>query len=178
MRTFILSIRVSFVLSVLIDNIGMFTVEMLINAYARNLHFIKTHTKGFTQADALRQPQPSGNCANWIVGHIAAYRSKVLEHLALDPVFDTAQAARYQANTPPVLGEEPGIAILDDLLEAIELAQTRIEHGLQHFTPIRAAEMTQIGPWNMTRAEAVLFLMRHESYHTGQLEFLSELARA
>ncbi len=155
----------------------MFTVEMAINAYARNLFFIKNHTKGFTHADALLTPQANGNCANWLLGHIAAYRNKVLDHLELAPIFDVAQAERYQANSAPVLADGPDIAQLDDLLEAIEIAQGRIEHGFRQFNPARAAEMTKIGPWDMTRAEATLFLMRHEAYHTGQLELLAELAR-
>jgi uncharacterized damage-inducible protein DinB len=155
----------------------MFTVDMVINAYARNLFFIKNHTQGFSHADALLQPHARGNCANWVLGHIAAYRDKVLDHLGLPAVFGAA-AARYQANTPPVLSDGPDIAQLGVMLEAVETAQGRIEQGLRAFAPERAAEVITFAQREMTRAEAVLFLLRHEAYHTGQLELLAELPKS
>jgi hypothetical protein len=42
--------------------VGMFYVDMLINAYARNQLFIKTHTQGYTHNDALLQSHARGNC--------------------------------------------------------------------------------------------------------------------
>jgi uncharacterized damage-inducible protein DinB len=155
----------------------MFTAEMVINAFARNLFFIKHYTQGFSHADALLQPHARGNCANWILGHIATYRNTILEHLGLPPAFDPQTAKRYVANTPPVLADGPDIARFDDILAAIEHAQTQIEAGIRAFDPARAAEMTQFGPREMTRAEAVLAAMRHEALHTGQLELLSELPK-
>jgi hypothetical protein len=42
--------------------VGMFHVDMLINAYARNQFFIMTHTQGYAHNDASLQPQACGNC--------------------------------------------------------------------------------------------------------------------
>jgi uncharacterized damage-inducible protein DinB len=153
----------------------MLTLSSLAAPYARNLFFVKNHTKDLSHADALLTPHPKGNCANWILGHIAAYRNKILEHLGAQPTLDERQADRYQANSAPVLGDEPGIAQLDVLIAAIESAQSRIEDGLRNLSAERAAEVTKVGAWDMTRAEALLFLLRHEAYHTGQLELLAEL---
>jgi uncharacterized damage-inducible protein DinB len=155
----------------------MFTAEMLINAYARNLFFIKQFTNGFSHADALLQPHARGNCANWILGHIAAYRNLALDHLGLPPVFASAQAARYAAGSAAVLADAPDIAPLDVILAAISAAQVQIENGLRAFDAARAAELTTFGPREMTRAEAVFAAMRHEAFHTGQLELLAELAK-
>ena len=66
----------------------MISADFVINAYARNLHFIKTYTEGFSQADSLIQPPAKANCANWIVGHIAAYRNRLLDVLGQPPVID------------------------------------------------------------------------------------------
>jgi hypothetical protein len=155
----------------------MFTVDMVINAYARNLFFIKNHTKDFSHADSLLQPHARGNCANWVLGHIAAYRDKVLDQLGLPAVFGQ-RADRYQINTPPVLADGPDIVQLADIVNAIESAQAQIEHGLRTMSPERAAEGVTFAQREMTRAEALLFLMRHESYHTGQLELLAELPKS
>jgi hypothetical protein len=155
----------------------MFTADMVVNAFTRNLFFIKHYTQGFSHADALLQPHARGNCANWILGHIAAYRNVVLEHLGLPPTFDPQAARRYVANTPPVLADGPDIARLEDILAAIEQAEARIGPGIRACPPARAAELTQFGPREMTRAEAVLAAMRHEALHTGQLELLAELPK-
>jgi uncharacterized damage-inducible protein DinB len=158
----------------------MFTPDLLINAFARNLHFIKTHTAGFTQADSLRQPPFKGNCANWIVGHIALYRNTILEHLLQAAAIDPVQAQRYKAGSEPVLGDEPGLATIDAIIAALETAQARIAAGLPALTPERGAEMIKFGtlPNPISRAETMIFLLRHEAYHTGQLEILAEMVKS
>ena len=45
------------------------------------------------------------------------------------------------------------------------------------FSYARAAELITLGSFTMSRADFMVFYMRHEAYHTGQLEFLSALAR-
>ena len=157
----------------------MFSASFLINSYARNLHFIRTHTAGFSQADALRQPPFRGNCALWIVGHIALYRNTVLEQLQQAPTFDPALAQRFKAGSAAVLGEEPGLAQLSNMLTALDASQERIAAILPAFDATRAAELIRFGSLTdpLTRAETLLFLMRHEAYHTGQLELLAEMTR-
>ena len=52
----------------------MITAENLIAMYARNVLFIKQLTEGLTHIDSLAQPPVPGNCMNWVMGHIVAYR--------------------------------------------------------------------------------------------------------
>ena len=156
----------------------MITAEQLGAMYARNLMFIHEKTAGFSHADALLQPPVPGNCTNWIVGHIAVYRNRILGFLGREPTLDPAIGARYVRDSPPVLGDEPGIGQLADLLAALDAAQGRLEAALRELTPERAAETVGFGQFSMSLAEMLLFLLRHEAYHTGQLELLHELAQA
>ena len=113
----------------------MFTIDTLINAYARNLYFIKTHTTGMTHADSLAQPPLKGNCANWIVGHITLYRNTVLKDLGQPSVFPDDIALRYRAGSEPVLHDEPGLAQLPALLAALDASQDMLAAGLRALTP-------------------------------------------
>ncbi len=157
----------------------MFTIDTLINAYARNLYFVKTHTAGMSHADSLTQPPIKGNCVNWIVGHIALYRNTVLKDLGQPSVFPDEIALRYRAGSEPVLHDEPGLAQLPALLAALDASQDALAAGLRALTPERGSEMITFGTVPpMPLSESVVFRLRHEAYHTGQLELLAELQRS
>lgn len=156
----------------------MFTADFIINAYARNLHFIKQRTDGFTHADSLIQPPAPGNCANWIVGHIATYRNRILTILEEEPALDPQLAVRYARDSVPVLGEEPGLARFEMLIEAIAAAQPHIAIGIERLTPVQAERIVSYPPMTLSAAEWMVSLLRHEAYHTGQLELLQEVVKA
>jgi hypothetical protein len=147
----------------------MMTEGMLFN-FGRNMVFLREKTEGLTQAESVLQPPwPGLNCLNWQVGHIAAFRNRLLQLLGEEPTLDPAIAQRYGAGSEPVLGDGPGIGQLDELLRAIEEAQERIVAALPRMTAERAAEHLSAGQFSMTIGEWVMFYMRHEGYHIGQL---------
>ena len=156
----------------------MFTATFIVNAYARNLNLIQQMTGGFTHADSLVQPPAPGNCANWIVGHIAAYRNRILTILEEESTLDPQLAQRYARDSAPVLGEEPGLARFEMLIEAIVEAQPRIAMGLELLTSHHAERVVTYPPMTLTVAEWMISLLRHEAYHTGQLELLQEVVQA
>ena len=156
----------------------MFTADHLITMYARNLFFIKQLTEGFSHADSLVQPPVPGNCANWVVGHMAAYRERIMTILDQPSVLDEQFVTRYARDSQPVLGDEPRISQFADLLHAIEVAQESLAVGLRNLTPEQAARVLSFGQLKMSVAEWMLFLLRHEAYHTGQLELLQEVVKA
>ncbi len=155
----------------------MLTADSLINSYARNLYFIKQLTADFTHTDSLVQPPAAGNCANWVVGHILAYRNRILAILGEAPVLDDTIAARYARDSRPVLEDEPGLAQFEAMVQALELAQDKLAAGMQRLTPAAAEQVLTFGQFSMSAAEWVLFLLRHEAYHTGQLELLQEVVK-
>jgi hypothetical protein len=151
--------------------------NILAEMYARNLAQVKGFAEGLSHTQSLIQPPAGWNCMNWIVGHIAFYRNRILGILELPPTLDPAIAVRYPRDSAPVLGDEHGIGQLADLVAAIEASQPGLAAGLAALTGARAAETITLGSFTMSRADFMVFYMRHEAYHTGQLEFLSALAR-
>ncbi len=149
----------------------MMTEGILFN-FGRNLIFIREKTEGLTHAESILQPPfPGLNCLNWQVGHIASFRDRLLVLLGCEATLDQAVAQRYAAGSAPVLGDEPGIGQLDDLLRAIGVAQERLLDAIPKIAPERAAEVFGAGQFTMTIGEWVMFYMRHEAYHIGQLHF-------
>ncbi len=46
---------------------------------ARTIHgVVRRCVDGFSQEESLIQPQPEGNCLNWVVGHLLHVYDKVL----------------------------------------------------------------------------------------------------
>lgn len=154
----------------------MFSPDAVVHAYRRNLELIQQQMDGLTHAESLLQPPADWNCAHWIVGHIACYRNAILAELDEAPTLAPETAKRHGFGSPPVRGEEPGLARLADLLRAIAAAQPGIERGIGALTPARAAEVVGSERFRMPRQERLVFLMRHEAFHGGQLEFLRALA--
>ncbi|HEY8600951.1 MAG TPA: DinB family protein [Thermomicrobiales bacterium] len=149
----------------------MMTDGILFNL-TRNMVFLHEKSDGLTHAESLLQaPFPGNNCLNWTVGHIAAFRNRMLQFAGVEPTLDAAIAERYAPNSAPVLGDEPGIGQLADLLRAIDTAQERLITALPTISPERAAEVVDRGMFTMKVGEWLLFLLRHEAYHIGQLHF-------
>jgi uncharacterized damage-inducible protein DinB len=147
----------------------MMTEGLLFN-FGRNMIFLREKTEGLTHAESVLQPPwPGLNCLNWQVGHIATFRNRLLRMLGEEPTLDAAIEQRYVPGSAPVLGDEPGIGRLDELLRAIEAAQERIVAALPTMTAERAAEHLSAGQFAMNVGEWVMFYLRHEAYHIGQL---------
>jgi hypothetical protein len=156
----------------------MITAEHIIAAYARNLFLLKPQVDGVTHAESLVQPPLQGNCMNWVIGHILAYRNRVLRILGLPPVFDEVTAARYARDSKPIKGDEAGIGIFEDMLEDLLASQEIVAAGIRALAPEVAQITHTYGQNTMSAAEWMLFLMRHESYHVGNLEMLREVVLA
>lgn len=154
----------------------MITPEDLAGIFARNVNTLKRQTEGLSHQDSLLQPPFQGNCLNWVLGHIASYRSGILELLGEKPVMTPEQAKRYAAGSAPVLADGTDVVKLEALMGMIERAQEGINAGLKRATPADLAKQieTRMGPTAL--AVRLVSLLSHESYHSGQPELLRELA--
>ena len=154
----------------------MITADQLIEAFNENVEIIKMQVDGLTHADSLLQLPFRGNCLNWVLGHILASRNGVLEALGEKPVLSKAQAARYDYGSEPVTGDGADVLPLEKELALLEQAQERIAAGLRRATPEALAREIHFAGSTMTVGKKVFFLYFHETYHTGQTEYLRQLA--
>ncbi len=154
----------------------MIDPEQLANAFGLNLNIIRMQTEGLTHEDSLLQPPFRGNCLNWVLGHIATNRNRVLTALGEDPVLIAGETARYKTGSDPITEKEEGILTLVMLLAALERAQENIAAALGRITVEELTREIEVGDRTMTLGQRLFGLYFHETYHTGQTETLRQLA--
>ena len=139
-------------------------------------------TEGLTHADSLLQLPFRANCLNWVLGHIIVGRNRVLKLLGEAPVWEESEAARYDTGSEPITSDEQALPF-EKLLRDLDESQQQITDALGRLPPESLAEVVDAGQGEprLGRGEAPLGntlagLHWHETYHTGQLELLRQLA--
>ncbi len=140
------------------------------------LEIIKEQTKGLTQADTLIQPQPGGNCMNWVLGHLLDNQVLVLEILGGESPIGKTVLSRYTRESDPIAAGSGGILELDTLLDWHVKVNTALKTRLDQMTETDFDQELMLWDKNATLGWRVFFLHFHYTYHIGQLEFLRNLA--
>jgi len=146
--------------------------ETLLDLFTINHQALHTNLKGLTDADALVQPKPDGNCLAWVVGHIVASRDGALTLVGADSFLDPETRKRYARGSAPVREAGDGKP-LTALLADLDRSQERLTTWLTS-----APDSVWTSPlegWG-TVAKGLLFLHFHEAYHVGQTGILRRLA--
>ena len=137
---------------------------------------IHDQTKDLVQADTLIQPQPGGNCMNWVLGHALDTLITILEVLGGSSPVDKKSLARYPHGSEPVLQEGPGVWNLEDLLAGFDQVGKTITSRLQMMQDEDFGKEIEWNGKTVTVGWKVLFFFFHYTYHLGQLELLRNLA--
>ena len=151
------------------------TASGLVEMLALNLTLLGRQTKDLTHEDSVLQPQPRGNCLNWVVGHIARHREYMLQDLGLSPEVGEGILGRYDRGSEPVTEDGTDIVPLPNLLEILQRQQDRLADAL---LTASAAELGAPAPLNDQKSTGahLHFLAWHETYHLGSTELLRQLA--
>jgi hypothetical protein len=105
-------------------------------------------TDGLSHADSLIQPQPGGNCLNWVVGY----------------------------GSEPITGEATDVLPFEALVEHYGLLNEAICARLEKMTEAQFEDEIELWQGRKTRGWAAFFFFFHNTYHLGQLEQLRNLA--
>ncbi|WP_420644034.1 DinB family protein [Candidatus Leptofilum sp.] len=152
----------------------MSDTQKLIQSFQTTTWIINKQAEGLSHEQMRLQLPFRGNCFNWVLGHIATNRDQVLILLGQVPIFSADEVALYKTGSEPVI--EGATAVHSDkLLAAIQESQARIEAGLKTVSAETLAEIFNEAH-QQTVAERIAGLHWHETYHTGQLEILRQLA--
>jgi hypothetical protein len=152
----------------------MSAAETLAKDFKRNAAILEMQTRGLTHQDSLVQV-PGVNCLNWVVGHIADSRDRVLAFLGQAPALGET-ATRYRRESDPISGDGPGVLPLERLLAVLAEGQERIAAALAGLTDEALAEMRRDGDRTLPLGTLLHFANWHETYHVGQTELLRALA--
>jgi hypothetical protein len=139
-----------------------------------NLGALKMNLEGLTHEESLVQPQPAGNCLNWIVGHILANRAGILGLLGQGPVWNEDETQPYQRGSEPLT--DPALAKhLDELVAMLETAQDSILAGLSEISEEALQAPAPSGREGETVETGLAALVFHEAYHVGETGILRRL---
>ena len=150
----------------------------LSNLFRISHYAIHANLEGFTHEDGLRRPEPDGNCANWVLGHIVASRNGILAILGEEPALHGAVADRYKRGSSAI-SHERDAAHMELLVKALDDSQERILDALARATALdlaKPAAAPVVTSGDTSVGGQLSFLHFHESYHSGQLGLLRRLA--
>lgn len=151
----------------------------LLRLQARITHFVvRLNTEAVTQEESLLQPEPGGNCLNWVVGHLDAIYERALPLLGQAPVMEPGALARYDRGSPPL--RDPADALpLGELLDTWDEASRRFDAGLAALDPGALdgpAPFSPSGDPDETVRSMLGTVLFHQGYHAGQTGILRRLA--
>jgi uncharacterized damage-inducible protein DinB len=154
----------------------MYTIQDFIRLLSIEHNIIHTQTEGLTQADTFIQPQPSGNCMNWVLGHLLENQISMLSILGGESPVDGGFLERYQRDSEPVTGDGPAVLSLATLLTGLDRVESSLLTRLAELNDTDFTREIEFSSRTMTVGWRVMFLNFHFTYHIGQLEILRQMA--
>jgi hypothetical protein len=154
-------------------------VEVFRNQVRMSHRTVQANTGGVTHEESLVQPQPNGNCLNFVLGHLLWVYAQSLPLVGQEPPLTPDALNRYRRGAPPLT--DPSDALpFDQLLQAWDTASQRFEAGLGTLTP-EAMERPMPGPnsegaLTETVRSLLGIIMFHQAYHAGQTGVLRRIA--
>jgi hypothetical protein len=154
----------------------MLSPQDFIRLFSIENELIKNQTEGLSQTDTLIQPQPSGNCMNWVLGHVLESQITMLTVLGGTSPVDPAELVIYKRESEPITGEGVGVHQLEWLLQELDDVHRALVARLAEMNETDFEREIQQGERRYTVGWRFLFLHFHYTYHVGQLELLRQLA--
>ena len=103
----------------------------LASMYEFSYFAIKRNLKELTHEDSIFIPEPSGNCINWVLGHIISARGMMLLLTGAGaPLFSEEEAAVFQRGSAAMKSGEQGMD-LTRLITALEDSHKKLIPALQ-----------------------------------------------
>lgn len=136
------------------------------------------NVKGVSHEDSLMQPEPAGNCMNWIVGHLLWTYSYNLPVLGKEPEIEEEKLKQYARNSSPIESADEVI----HFTKLIRLWNRSTAQWISGLTQLTLEELDQPAKRFLedktkenlrSRISGVLI---HQSYHIGQIGILRRLA--
>lgn len=138
-----------------------------------NYNILRAQTDGLTHEDSLLQLPFQGNCLNWVLGHLMEARGRMLAIAGVEPLWDNAEYARYGRGSEPITENAQALR-MEKMLADLAASQERLLARIKEMTQ---AELDAVPEGADQDVGAQLsFLSWHETYHTGQTEYLRQLA--
>ncbi len=139
---------------------------------------VRRNVDSLTQKESLIQPQPGGNCLNWVVGHLVYVYDKLLPILGQEPVLGLDRLKRYGRGTAELQNSAEAMD-MQEIVAAWDEATKRVEAGLETLTAEALDKPAPFSPNNDPQETVRSLLSKlffHQAYHAGQTGLLRRIA--
>jgi uncharacterized damage-inducible protein DinB len=139
---------------------------------------VRLNLDGMTHDESLIQPNPAGNCSNWVLGHLLTIYTEALPLLGQQPVRPREELSHYARGAPPITKRSEALP-LEELKKGWDESCARFDAGLAAIPEARLAERVPNSPTNNpdeTVGSLLATLLFHQAYHSGQLGVLRRIA--
>ena len=135
----------------------------------------KQNLEGMSADHALVQPEPAGNCANWILGHMVGAHNGVMGLANAEPVWESADLAR--AGSEPITSAAQAID-WDTMVSRLLGSEDRLISALDRLTDEQLDDGGFEDPFGdpITRGQFLNLMAVHQNYHAGQLGVVRRIA--
>jgi hypothetical protein len=148
--------------------------ERLIEALNLNYEIIQKLLRGLGHADSMLQLPFSGNCANWVLGHIIEGRNSMLKLLGQAPLWDEAACDIYRLGSAPITSAEMPHLSLECLFMDLKAMHLSLVETLEESRQAALEQPTENGEEPL--GDALLRGLWRETFHLGQFEIYRQLA--
>lgn len=139
---------------------------------------IRLNLANINHQESLQQPQPAGNCLNWVLGHLIFVYQQIFPLLGQELVMGGGALDRYRRGSAPLTDTAEAVS-WNELTAAWEEVVRRVDAGLAGLTPEKLDSPAPFSP-SKNPDETVRSLLSlvcfHQAYHAGQLGVLRRLA--
>jgi len=153
----------------------MITPQQLADGFILNTRIIQLQTDGLSHSESMIQAPYNINTLNWVLGHIAVNRDRVLVLLDEKPFLTDLESARYQTDSEPVRANGEGIITMERLVEFISSGTEQISEALPRLTDAQLDRKIQVDSRDTTVGARLFGLYFHDTYHTGQTDLLRQV---
>lgn len=133
-------------------------------------------TEGLSHEDSLIQPQPGGNCLNWVVGHLVWCMADMLTAVGEDLPTDLLDLSHYEYGSEPIKKQEEGVYNLRELINHFTNLTRLFTKKLEQIDESAFDETIPFFQGPTRRGYVLFFDLYHNTLHLGQLEQLRNLA--
>jgi hypothetical protein len=154
----------------------MITKDEFAKMLTGELDILLKQTDDLTHQESLLQPEPGGNCLNWVMGHLVINLLDILKALGGAASISLPELDHYGFGSEPVHGDEAGVIELSVLVDAYALLTKTITDRLAQMSETDFDQQIEFWQGQSRRGYVAFFYFFHNTYHIGQLEQLRNLA--
>jgi len=122
-------------------------IEVLRQQAPATERVIRLNVEGISHKESLIQPQPAGNCLNWVIGHLVSAYESIFPLLGQEPVMGEGRLKPCERHSSPLNDSAEAVAF-EELFAAFGKASERVDAALASLAQKKLDDPAPYSPTN------------------------------